>query len=379
MVSTTPNPGKATTLKSQHESKNAYKSEYGYSVSEVYDSNTQKNDADPTSTVPDSRLLYHSFSNPLFRSNSLNIEPHGDIHKISSPFQSSWIFSPSYGRPVEKRRSPNLKSILTSGPSDFKDSSISPTNFSLKFSNNVTLPTLNSNNSLSMLENNASILASMPFFDKLETFDDIAPSFRSTTTSTTVQPLTQKSFFGYNIKEVTSNGKTHGTVQVFGNDGVEKNLKYDELTKPSNITKLLPNITTESKNSSMAKKIPVSKTPLVAVKVSTSPTKPFSGTTTAIPKLSNPTKPTTQKLIESTTHSLTPPRHIIIEDMQPLAREFTHDQPIASDFATPEFILYDFLGQLQNFPYVPADNLDNNRYTTFDELVSENTYVYKKR
>jgi len=208
----------------------------------------------------------------------------------------------------------------------------------------------------------------MPSFDELETFDDVTSS--SITTKTTSQPLPQKSFFGYNIKEVTANGKTRGTVQVFGNEGVEKNVQYNELTKPSNITNLLSNITTIVKSPASTNTRPATPKVTTAKSVSTS--------TTAIPAVNDGSNK--QKSAETTTvNPVERPRHIIIEDVQPFTREFAYDQPIASDFATPEFILYDFLGQLQSFPYIPTENFDENRYSTFDELVSQNTYVYKKR
>lgn len=322
--------------------------------------------------IPDTSIVYHSLTNPLFKSKSLNLEPHGDIHKISNPFESKWIVLP----PLQE----TVKHVTTSPSLVFKrkernsleDSHLSPSDFRFKLLSNLKLK----NNSLlgnafHIHKNNSSKIK--PNYTKLETFDDLSPKIISTTKST---PISQKSFIGYNFKEVkTSDGKTRRIMQVFDNDGLKENIEYNEhgvLNKSENANVTLPEPIKISELNDTVLKNAIQKA--VTYLHQRSSTTDSAGNVVA----DNRNRYPKSVVITTKTESDDSAGSLL---SNPISNFKYVNQPRFHEFAAPELILFDFLEQLQSFPYdIPRkEHFVSNDFGTFDESIRENTFFYRHK
>lgn len=323
--------------------------------------------------IPDTSIVYHSLTNPLFKSKSLNLEPHGDIHKISNPFESKWIVLPPSQETV-KHVTPNPSSVFKHKErNSLEDSHLSPSDFKFKLLSNSKLS--NSSlltNAFHIHKNNSSKI--IPNYSKLETFDDLSPKIISTTTKST--PNSQKSFIGYNFKEVkTSDGKTRRIMQVFDNDGLRENIEYNEqgvLNKSENANVTLPEPIKISELNDTVLKNAIQKA--VTYLHQRNSTTGSAGNVVADNRSRHPKSVviTTKTESEDSAGSLL---------SNPISNFKYVNQPRFYEFAAPELILFDFLEQLQSFPYdiSQKEHFESNDFGTFDESIRENTFFYRQK
>lgn len=309
--------------------------------------------------------MYHSLTNPLFKSGTINlkstenddplskIKSDTTLHKISNPFDTKWLLVPGDRNDKLSPSKSDLNSVL--GLSDI-DSTLSTSADDYKFKPaGLAKKTLSlfGKNGEPALANKTSIVIPVPKLDlkevdkKLNIFQAKSPILTSTTTTTTASPpaSTEKTFYSYNVEEVkTSDGKTRGTVQIFDEKGLKKNLVYDEKGVLEDKTAGKKNETNKTGNTAAN----VTQIPLQLESV-------FSQSDFA-------------------------PQPLLFQT----ADEIEYSRPFdtsGNSFATPEFILYDFLGRLgSTSPYVANnDNFITNEVGSLDEAVNENSFFYSVR
>ncbi|KAK7580541.1 hypothetical protein V9T40_001170 [Parthenolecanium corni] len=374
-VTNTNNPEISTASKSVQEFKkhNAYKNHKGYTFSEVFHNGVKDGSSTPASknneVIPESRFLYHSLENPLFKSNSLNLQSEddnepiiSDVHKISSPFESKWIFFPTNtglsGRGLGSSTFDFLKK--SRGIRNPPDLSPFPSSFKL------------SNNSLF----GGSKLELKPFGSLAGTS---APAQAVDSTST------ENSFYGYNLKEVkTADGKTQGVMQIFDKDGLKKNVVYNEKgvvdqTVKANATKAANSANTNKpatkapqKSTTPPKVQPTSKPSNTAASSKTQQNSTAiaaakqNATSSSVPTTAEPSY-WNQHFTNFTNYALP-------------SEEVEYNQPHTNSFATPEYILFNFLGQLSSVPFIPSnENFVTNELNSFDETVDENAFFFVEK
>lgn len=337
-------PESAASLKTIQKIKtgNTYKNKQGYTFSEVYHNKVDGIEHDRKelpNIIPDSKFVYHSLKNPLFKSKRLNIESENedssiisDIHKISSPFESNWIFFPG-SKLIENRKIPVFDTLS------------SPSYFNSKLSNGK-------------LFDNKSVLKEVtPNYDSIIKSDS---GLSITTASTTQKNAPQKTFHGYNFKEVkTSDGKTHGVVQIFDEGGLKENVVYNEKGIVNNSS--APNL-----NNGTLKN--------ATEKINVIP----SNDTKNIKQNANISSPSQIQPATITTYSEAV--YTNSANNSSPNEETNFNMPLSTDFATPEYILFDFLGQLNTFPFGRNnENFITNELNTFDESLNENAYFFMKK
>lgn len=364
----------------QFKKHNAYKNQKGYTFSEVFHNGVKDGGGTPatknTDVIPESRFLYHSLENPLFKSNSLNLQSEddnepiiSDVHKISSPFESKWIFFPTNKGLSGKG--------LGSSTFDF-----------LKKSRGIRAPPDLSPFSSSFKSSNSSIFGdsklNMKPFGSLAGTSAPAPTVDSTSTENT--------FYGYNLKEVkTADGKTQGVMQIFDKDGLKKNVVYNEKgvvdqTVKANATTKAPNVVNASKT---VPKVQQKNTPKVQPTTKPSNTaasskaqKNITSTAAAVTAAAAAAKQNANSTSPSTTEepSYWNQHFTNFTNYALPSEEVEYNQPNTNSFATPEYILFNFLGQLSSVPFIPSnENFVTNELNSFDETVDENAFFFVEK
>ncbi len=182
---------------------------------------------------------------------------------------------------------------------------------------------------------------------------------------------TEKSFYGYNFQEIkTGDGKTQGVVQIYDNTGLKENVIFDEKGVVDEKVKKGSKVN----QTNLQKAQDIKKAVETLQKNGTFVQKGASkGNATGF--VSSQNQP-----VAVTSYSETQFSNFSDNGASAPAEDFQYRQPIGNSFATPEFILFDFLGQLNTFPYIPAnENFVTNELNTFDESVTENAFFYSEK
>lgn len=361
-----------------------------------------KKGKDHSKFILDDRVVYHSLTNPLFKSKTLNFNNEaeypriiGDVHKFSSPFESNWIFSPKLNKFVDKHKTTPLDdfhsifhALKIDHLDEHKESAIepppdtvfpAPSNLDLEHYHNKlgedsidSLTNLGKDQFDEIIKDNTDILKDIKDIPILKDLTE-KPSIGESKTPKNA------SYFGYNLQEVkTPQGKVEGVMQIFDKNGLAQKIHYDE---KGVLNKTISNATTHSTKQKSAS-IPdknhlhnVIKTAVNELKGNNTKSNGKSdlpnnhkniGKNSAT-DFSKSTKPEVKKItvkIEG---------HNFSNSSSP---QQNHNHAI-NELKSPENILSDFLQQLNVPSNTPENaNVRTDVHNSFHETVSENSYSY---
>lgn len=364
--------------------------------------NSIKDGNDGSKFILDNRMLYHSLTNPLFKSKSLNLNDEndypraiGDIHKFSSPFESKWIFSPKLTKLVDEGKSPigEFQSIFhalkINQLDEHQESAIelppdsvfpAPSNLDLERYNKLGDDSIDSLADLGKDQFDEIVKGSTDILNDIGD-NTIFNSLKEKSSFNEVLPM-NASYVGYNLQEVkTPQGEVQGVMQIFDKNGLAQKIHYDDkgvISKTASNTTSLQNaktkVTPSLKKDDKNPLHNVIKTAVNQLKQNSNVSKPNSPRT--FTKINSSQNVSTKKPVIPEVKKITVKieGHNFSNSSTP---QQNHNLYPINELKSPENILTDFLQQLNGVTDVSDNaNVRTDVHNSFHETVSENSYSY---
>ena len=348
--------------------------------------------------ILDKRVLYHSQTNPLFKSKSLNFEDEdesprvvGDIYKYTSPFESKWILSPKLTKLLDEKRNnlmdeflnifnslkvKNLKGVERN-PADSSTDSLfpAPSNLDLeRYHNKLGEDTLDNLENLGKDQLNENIRDSANILKEFKdnaVFEDLNEKPRLNDVSANPK---NSSYVGYNVQEVKTPQGVHGVMQIFDKNGLAQKIHYNENgvlnksaanAKVPQIDKTLVGIKKNITDPNLHKVI---KTAVNQLKPNT--------INKAVPQ-KNDSILKNSKEIATKKHAKPDIKQISVKiEGHNFSKNSSRNNAI-NDLKNPENILSDFIEQLNGVSDTSNNaNVRTDVSNTFHETISEKSYSY---